>query len=93
MQKKLPGGGGIKVLSIVQTPIEELLQLAIYPNPTDKMLFCDYSLTQETEVSCTVVDAFGRHVLTMLPASKQNRGNHKLSVDCSGLSAGFILQS
>ena len=58
--------------------------LNVFPNPFSDDLQVNYTITEKTEVSLTLVDVLGREIL-LLVEQNQLAGQHKLEVDVSKL--------
>lgn len=74
------------------TELTSIGQLSVYPNPVNTELLVNFSVTESTQLSIEVYDLLGRAVTTV----EQNNfgtGNHKVSVDVSGLTNGIYFIS
>lgn len=58
--------------------------LNVFPNPFSDVLQVNYTITEKTEVSLTLVDVLGREIL-LLVEKNQLAGQHQLEIDVSKL--------
>jgi len=64
------------------------LKVDIYPNPTNGMVNCRFSIPDNRFVSISIYDQIGREVVTVLEQQLE-AGQHTLQFDISGLPAGI----
>jgi uncharacterized delta-60 repeat protein len=60
----------------------------IYPNPLSDATTFQYSLANEQSLSLNILDATGRNVRTIFNNAKRAPGEHRETLDLSGLAAG-----
>lgn len=66
---------------------EDVVLLALYPNPVSLSSALNYALRRTTQVRISIVDAQGREVL-LLRDKTQPPGTYSLLADCSSLATG-----
>jgi hypothetical protein len=64
-----------------------ILDVKVYPNPTDNMLHLSYTLQQAEEIKCIILDVQGRKV-SEVNLGKQTAGEQKQSISLKDLPAG-----
>ncbi len=64
---------------------EPLWNISLFPNPTQDKLMINFALEEVQNLSYTLVDVYGKSVVTSTP---QNYANAQVSLDMSNVSAG-----
>ena len=63
----------------------------IYPNPADTKVHIDFTLSESSTVSLTLLNIFGQVVSQGVNKTKLNSGKHKLELAVDSISAGTYL--
>lgn len=88
-------GWAIDYIAIQETPLSTELrlsdgELSLYPNPNNGVFTLEYHLSETTEVSLRILDAFGKNIQSVNLGTKAT-GLHTLPVDISGSPNGNYL--
>jgi hypothetical protein len=51
-------------------------QISLYPNPSNSQITLDYDLGENSEISMSIVDLFGKTVLNLLSNKQQKQGHY-----------------
>jgi parallel beta-helix repeat protein len=73
--------------SNVQTPLKNIIKLAIFPNPAKEYTSISYQLQSQSKVQVTVFDSLGKKVLNPI-YENQNIGEHLLKLNTITLVSG-----
>jgi len=73
--------------SSTNAALDSEIQLSVFPNPTAEQIFVDYTLTENTEVSVSILNLVGKQVVS-LSNETQGAGDHRLNADLSHLPNG-----
>jgi hypothetical protein len=85
---KLSGRPGSVGLPVINPPNSGALLTGIFPNPVSEIAEIKYTLKDYTRVNLMVIDLSGREV-TEVFNGYQNAGDHKASINVSGIPAGI----
>lgn len=72
-------------------PLDDQLQLHLYPNPTKEDVVIEYKLSQAEEVEIRLYHSLGQRVTTLLPPQRLSAGQHSQRLSLADQSSGTYL--
>lgn len=67
------------------------LRTSVYPNPASKVVFIQYTLAKDAQLTIDLFDLLGKDVKRGFLSRNYSKGSHTESLDISGVAPGIYL--